>query len=150
MRCLLISDIHANFVALETVLEDADGQYDQVWCLGDIIGYGPDPTNASSGCAACRTLAWSATTTSPCLAGSTVYSFNGDARAAIQYTNTQLTVANREYLESWKPAPCTLHLRWRTAARATRCGIHPRQHIADANFPSSTRPCVSSGTRTAR
>lgn len=42
MRVLLISDIHANEVALEAVIKDADS-FDQVWCLGDIIGYGPRP-----------------------------------------------------------------------------------------------------------
>lgn len=42
MRILVISDIHANLTALEAVLEDA-GSVDAVWCLGDIVGYGPDP-----------------------------------------------------------------------------------------------------------
>ena len=42
MRTLIISDIHANLTALEAVLEDA-APFDQVWCLGDLVGYGPDP-----------------------------------------------------------------------------------------------------------
>ena len=42
MRTLIISDIHANLTARKAVLEDAK-PYDQVWCLGDVIGYGPDP-----------------------------------------------------------------------------------------------------------
>ncbi len=42
MRILVISDIHANYIALEAVLADA-GKVDAVWCLGDIVGYGPDP-----------------------------------------------------------------------------------------------------------
>jgi predicted phosphodiesterase len=42
MRVLIISDIHANLVALDTVLAHA-GPYDAVWCLGDIVGYGPNP-----------------------------------------------------------------------------------------------------------
>lgn len=42
MRTLIISDIHANLTAFEAVLSDA-GSYDQVWCLGDVVGYGPDP-----------------------------------------------------------------------------------------------------------
>jgi putative phosphoesterase len=40
MRLLLISDIHANLEALETVLEIP---YDRAICLGDIVDYGPDP-----------------------------------------------------------------------------------------------------------
>ncbi|HAL16530.1 MAG TPA: metallophosphoesterase [Anaerolineaceae bacterium] len=42
MQILVISDIHANFTALDAVLADA-GQVDAVWCLGDLVGYGPDP-----------------------------------------------------------------------------------------------------------
>ena len=38
MRILVISDIHANLVAFETVLKDASGKWDYIWCLGDIIG----------------------------------------------------------------------------------------------------------------
>ena len=43
MRVLILSDIHANLTALEAVLEDAAGRYDAVWCLGDTVGYGPEP-----------------------------------------------------------------------------------------------------------
>ena len=42
MRILVISDLHANYTALEAVLEDA-GTVDETWCLGDMVGYGPDP-----------------------------------------------------------------------------------------------------------
>jgi predicted phosphodiesterase len=44
MRVLVLSDIHANFAALEAVIADA-ARYDYaaVWCLGDLVGYGPEP-----------------------------------------------------------------------------------------------------------
>lgn len=42
MKILLISDIHSNITALNAVLEDA-GSVDAVWCLGDLVGYGPEP-----------------------------------------------------------------------------------------------------------
>jgi diadenosine tetraphosphatase ApaH/serine/threonine PP2A family protein phosphatase len=42
MRILVISDIHSNLTALEAVLTSA-GPVDGVWCLGDLVGYGPDP-----------------------------------------------------------------------------------------------------------
>ena len=48
MRILVISDIHSNLSALQAVL-DAAGRYDTVWCLGDLVGYGPDPNE----CIAC-------------------------------------------------------------------------------------------------
>lgn len=44
MRRALISDIHGNLEALEAVLADVQGQnVDEIYCLGDIIGYGPNP-----------------------------------------------------------------------------------------------------------
>ena len=42
MKILVISDIHANQQALEAVLEDTPS-FDAVWCLGDLVGYGPNP-----------------------------------------------------------------------------------------------------------
>ncbi|RME22216.1 MAG: metallophosphoesterase [Candidatus Zixiibacteriota bacterium] len=45
MRLALISDIHGNLTALQAVFADIDQQdVDAVHCLGDIIGYGPEPT----------------------------------------------------------------------------------------------------------
>ncbi|MBA2240689.1 MAG: metallophosphoesterase family protein [Solirubrobacterales bacterium] len=44
MRIAVISDIHGNLPALEAVLEDlADAEIDEVWCLGDVVGYGAQP-----------------------------------------------------------------------------------------------------------
>ncbi|TVR10272.1 MAG: metallophosphoesterase [Planctomycetota bacterium] len=43
-RIALISDIHANLVALEAVLADiAQANIDAIYCLGDLVGYGPQP-----------------------------------------------------------------------------------------------------------
>lgn len=41
MKTLVISDVHANLTALQAVLAAA-GEFDRVWCLGDLVGYGPD------------------------------------------------------------------------------------------------------------
>src|SRR5580704_4525713 len=43
MRYLILSDIHANLTALDTVLDTVKGRWDKVVCLGDVVGYGPDP-----------------------------------------------------------------------------------------------------------
>lgn len=44
MRIAAISDIHANLPALEAVLAAVDGAaVDEIWCLGDVIGYGAEP-----------------------------------------------------------------------------------------------------------
>lgn len=46
MRYLILADIHSNLEALQAVLEDANnyGGFGHVWCLGDVVGYGPDPS----------------------------------------------------------------------------------------------------------
>lgn len=45
MRCAIISDIHANLAAFTAVLDDIKrrGGVDKFWCVGDVVGYGPDP-----------------------------------------------------------------------------------------------------------
>jgi diadenosine tetraphosphatase ApaH/serine/threonine PP2A family protein phosphatase len=45
MRVAILADIHANLAAFEAVLDDieAKGGVDEYWCLGDVVGYGPDP-----------------------------------------------------------------------------------------------------------
>jgi predicted phosphodiesterase len=50
MRILVIADIHANMTALEAVMRDAErhSRVDEIWCLGDIVGYGPDPCDCIS------------------------------------------------------------------------------------------------------
>ncbi len=48
MTCAVISDIHSNLEALEAVLAAIDGfTVDAVYCLGDIVGYGPNPNECT-------------------------------------------------------------------------------------------------------
>ena len=51
MRYAILTDIHGNYEALQAVLDDIDElcladniKLDALWCLGDIVGYGPDPS----------------------------------------------------------------------------------------------------------
>ena len=46
-RIIVIYDIHSNLTALEAVLADA-AAVDEIWCLGDLVGYGPDPNECIS------------------------------------------------------------------------------------------------------
>jgi predicted phosphodiesterase len=45
MRVVIVADVHSNLVAFEAVLAHAasDGTVDALWCLGDVVGYGPHP-----------------------------------------------------------------------------------------------------------
>jgi predicted phosphodiesterase len=48
MRVAVISDIHANLHALEAVLADVETEApDEIWCLGDVVGYGPRPNECA-------------------------------------------------------------------------------------------------------
>ncbi len=100
MRILIISDIHANLTAFETVLNDAKNQWEYVWCLGDVVGYGPDPNECVELLRSMPHL---------CLAGNHDWAalgrldsdtFNPDARRAVQWTTDTLTPANTAYLEA--------------------------------------------------
>ncbi len=48
MRILVLSDLHGNATALDTVLDAAKGRWDLSVCLGDVVGYGPDPNEVTS------------------------------------------------------------------------------------------------------
>ena len=47
MRLLILSDLHANLTALEAALAAVKGRWDAAVCLGDVVGYGPDPVEVS-------------------------------------------------------------------------------------------------------
>ncbi len=48
MRYLILSDLHANSTALEAALSAVAGRWEGVVCLGDVVGYGPDPNEAAA------------------------------------------------------------------------------------------------------
>jgi len=100
MRTLIISDIHANLVALEAVLADA-APFDAAWCLGDLVGYGPDPNECVECIAQLPNL--------QCIMGNhdaaavgciEVDAFNPDARKTVLWAQERLTPANKEYLKN--------------------------------------------------
>src|ERR1700733_16050511 len=43
MSFLVLSDLHANATALEAALDASQGRWERAVCLGDLVGYGPDP-----------------------------------------------------------------------------------------------------------
>jgi predicted phosphodiesterase len=100
MRILVISDIHANLTALETVLANA-GDFDAAWCLGDLIGYGPDPNEVITLIRQLPGLM--------CLIGNhdaaaldqiDAGAFNPEARQAVEWTQKTLTESSFAFLKS--------------------------------------------------
>jgi predicted phosphodiesterase len=90
MRVLIVSDIHSNFVALEAVLAAA-GSYDQLWNLGDTIGYGPCPNECVAAVRARATYTIAGNHDLACLNKVDLSDFNPEARAANIWNGQQLS-----------------------------------------------------------
>ena len=99
MRFLIISDIHANLAALEAVLADSEGEWDKIWCLGDVIGYGPDPNECVALLREQEHLSLSGNHDWAVLGRLDRDSFNEDAQVAIYWTQRVLTEESQEFLE---------------------------------------------------
>lgn len=105
MRSLILTDLHANWEALEAVLSEAAGSYDQILCCGDVVGYGADPNrvtdwvrenvaavirgNHDRACAGTEDLEW----------------FNPVARMAAEWTLSELTPENLQFIRDLKSGP---------------------------------------------
>src|SRR5260370_3543474 len=48
MRMLILSDLHSNATALDAVVDAAKDRWDVSVCLGDVVGYGPDPNEVTA------------------------------------------------------------------------------------------------------
>src|SRR6476661_8509247 len=104
MRVAVVSDIHSNLHALEAVLAAIDeAAPDEVWCLGDLVGYGPRPNEC------CATIAERADV---CLAGNhdlavrgtiELEEFHGDAGLAATWTRDVLEPEWKELLDRLGP-----------------------------------------------
>lgn len=116
MRYAILSDIHSNLDALRAVLVDAASRVDALICLGDVVGYGPEPEpclelmaeravalvagNHEHGVAGLLDLDW----------------FNPYARAAVAWTQERLDDAHRRYLSG---LPLTAGLEGATLVHAS-------------------------------
>jgi predicted phosphodiesterase len=97
VRIAVVSDIHSNLVAFEAVL-GALGEPDQLWCLGDIVGYGPRPNECVARLAEAKHLAVAGNHDYAAVGQIGIEDFNMFAALAAQWTMEQLTDATREYL----------------------------------------------------
>ena len=109
MRYLVISDIHGNLEALEAVLRVADGRYDDVLVLGDLVGYGADPNAVVDRVRALDPHAVIRGNHDKVASGlDDGESFNAVARSAVMWTFEALTSDNRKYLVELPPGPRTI------------------------------------------
>src|SRR4051812_8546694 len=96
---LIVTDIHGNLDALDAVIADV-GAAERIWCLGDTVGYGPEP-------GAC--LAWVRAHCDLVLSGNHDYAafdaavavdFNPNAAIAATWTREQLSASEIAYLRT--------------------------------------------------
>lgn len=122
MRILVMSDIHANYTALEAVLKDA-GKVDETWCLGDLVGYGPDPNAVVEEVREIKNLT--------CLMGNhdvgvigkmSLETFNGEAKRSLMYHEKVLSADNMDFIRS-------LPSKTRTRGEATIAHGSPRDPL---------------------
>jgi predicted phosphodiesterase len=103
-RVAVLSDVHSNLAALEAVLAAIDETPpDELWCLGDVVGYGPRPNEC------CDIVEERAAL---CLGGNhdlavrgtiDLSEFSGDAAVAARWTQGVLTERARAFLDTLEP-----------------------------------------------
>jgi diadenosine tetraphosphatase ApaH/serine/threonine PP2A family protein phosphatase len=143
MRIAVLSDIHANLAALEAVCSDLP-EVDQVWVLGDIVGYGPQPNAVINTLQAMGARSVLGNHDGAAIGTVDAAHFTPDARTAIEWTAGVVDPNARAYLASLPEVRC--------AGELTAVHGSPRDpiweyitgpSIAAANFAAfETRLCL--------
>jgi predicted phosphodiesterase len=105
VRYLILSDIHSNLEAFEKCLEIVKGRYDQVLCLGDLVGYGPDPNAIVDAIQGIAAVIIRGNHDKACCGITDASDFNPLARASAVWTREQLTPRNLAVLQKLPPGP---------------------------------------------
>ncbi len=100
MRVAVIADIHANLEALTAVLGDIEhkGGVEEIWCLGDIVGYGPEPHRCIELLRRYDHVAVAGNHDRGAIGKLAMHQFNPHAQAALTWTADQLTAEDESYL----------------------------------------------------
>jgi hypothetical protein len=143
LRIAVTSDIHGNWHAFEAVLADAEQeQVDEIWCLGDIVGYGPQPV---------RCVEEARARSAVCLLGNhdlaaigqvDLAGFSPDAAESARWTIKQLDESALAFLASLEP-------------KGERSGVQlfhasPRDPVWEYVLSESAVGSCSSATATSR
>ena len=143
LRALILSDIHSNLEALTSVIGDARqrGGFDCVWCLGDLVGYGPDPSESLRLLREFDLVAVAGNHDYAAAGVIDASDFNGAAYAAIRWTGEQLDGDDKSFLSelpvvSVEPTFTLVHGSLR--APIVEYLLHPSQALA--TFELMTTP----------
>jgi predicted phosphodiesterase len=105
MRALILSDIHANLEALQAVLAAAEGQWDELWNLGDLVGYGGSPNEVIDLVRPLETLVVRGNHDRVCCGLTSANAFNPAARAAANWTRKELSAEHLAWLREVPKGP---------------------------------------------
>jgi len=104
MRALILSDIHANLEALNAVL-DAAAEFDVLWNLGDVVGYGASPNQVIELIRPKSQLTVRGNHDRVCCGLTSALGFNPITRAAAHWTHDELTPDNLNWLKGLPQGP---------------------------------------------
>lgn len=108
MQYLILSDIHANWHALQAVLTEATGNFQEIICCGDLVGYNPHPAEV---------IQWTKANCARVIRGNhdkvvagidDLEWFNDIARIAALWTRQRLSAEELEYLRNLTTGPVKL------------------------------------------
>jgi diadenosine tetraphosphatase ApaH/serine/threonine PP2A family protein phosphatase len=103
-RVAVISDVHANWHALDAVLQEIEREEpDELWCLGDLVDYGPRPNPCSAAVERRAALCLSGNHDLGVLGEIGLEEFAGDAVVAARWTRGVLAEGSRAFLQSLRP-----------------------------------------------
>jgi predicted phosphodiesterase len=105
MRVLVLSDLHANSSALDAVLGAIEGCWDSCVCLGDVVGYGPDPNEVTSRLRELRAATIRGNHDKAVAGLMDTSDFNPVAKAAVDWTRQQLHSDNLAWLTALPQGP---------------------------------------------
>jgi diadenosine tetraphosphatase ApaH/serine/threonine PP2A family protein phosphatase len=105
MRILVLSYLHANATALDAVLDAAKGRWDLSVCLGDVVGYGPDPNEVTSRIRELGTQTIRGNHDKAVSGLMNTDDFNPVAKAAVDWTRAQLQPDHLAWLQALPQGP---------------------------------------------
>ncbi|HEY8636085.1 MAG TPA: metallophosphoesterase family protein [Candidatus Limnocylindrales bacterium] len=149
MRVAVLSDIHANLIALDAVLATV-GTVDAIWHLGDVVGYGPEPDGVVERLAGLGAIGVAGNHDLAATGGDQIAWFNPDARAAMEWTRSRISATTRRWLDElparhriaefslvhgserdpvWEYVTSVPVARANLAVLGTRYGLHGHTHL---------------------
>lgn len=105
MRILILSDLHANETALDAALAAVKGRWGRALCLGDVVGYGPDPNEVTAKIRDLAAFTIRGNHDKAICGLMPADEFNPVARLAAEWTRAELSPENLQFLCSLPPGP---------------------------------------------